>query len=219
MRKLFCAVLAVFGLGSVAVQATPVELSSFSKDYGLNKDLAASMANSGCKESVDNAWVIRSNRLNCTGYFETFDLTSVLAESIDSITLTISYSDTNRGPNNTGHQHHENWHMQLLNAELMPIGTSAALVRTNAIYQQTFTFNSAQALFNDILAGNALSFLFTHKGNGTQDFNLYSAQLTVFGTPLPVVNPSNPVPAPTGILLFGLGLALIGGIRNAAKTK
>ena len=184
----------------VSTTALAVPLGSYSHNYGS----ASGQFDPGGNDALGNGYVTVSDH-STNRFNDSFDFSGLNYSAIDHFDLTLIYSNTNGAPFNP-----EIWFAR-------PGGTpdqytSFRLNSTgNSSVSQTFTVDSSLVPeFNQMVAAKNFFFWFAEDTYGADDFKLYSAKLSVDGTP---------VPEPGTMMLLGagfLGLAVYGKRRKSA---
>ena len=222
MKKSLFPMLVVAGLAlSASVQASPVLLDTITHNYGNQHYVPNSVKankNPNCDSAAQDWLVIKDRSNGCQRFYDNFSFADLAYQSIDSLELSLSYSDTNNfeGLPIIG----EKW-------QVRP-GVSSSTAGNqyfdlklvgNTITSGIFTFTRDNlAIFDQIVNAKNFSLWFVEDALGANNFLLYSATLNVYGS-APQITPQNPdttvaVPAPAGIALFGLGLTLMGLTRR-----
>lgn len=198
-----------FGL-LVATDASAATLGVYTHDYGNG----AGQVDPGGDDVLGDGYVVvgdhggNSAANNDPGEFtDTFDLTELSDDTIESYELTLSFSLA--GPSI---RPNEAWLVQFQGSDgLDTMDDDFALLRSGAS-PQTITFNvtsdpvtNGDAFENSLVTG-LFTFGFGEMTSGFDSFVLNSATLTVNGTPAPV-------PLPAG------GLLLLGGLSGLAAFR
>ncbi|MCG5510331.1 hypothetical protein [Ectothiorhodospira lacustris] len=215
-RALQAILLASVMLCSAAVSAAPVLLGALEKDYGMGagKVAAASMGAGSCDGRGGNSITIR-NSSGCQRFYDAFDFSGFSFGEIDHLALTISYSNTNASfffvPT-------EFWNVRPAASPVLASDSLYSMTRVGGGgTSSTFVFDGTLDIFDEIVASQSLFLWFAHTGAGSQNFNLFSAHLEVWGTaPLQEQPSAVPEPKVIGLLLMGL-LAMAAGLRRSAR--
>ena len=148
----------------------------------------------------------------CNRFYDYFDLEAVNYDSIDSFTLSLTFSATNDALPFLFFSIREDWKVMAASG-----GNNADTVNKRDIASvdgktsQDFIFNASNtSVFSDILAKNEFGFWLGDEAFGANNFNLFSATLKIEGT-------ATAVPEPSMLALFGL--ALLGMTRIKPRKK
>lgn len=209
MKKVLKATLAGLLLtATVSVaNAAVVQLGSISKTYGSGPggSTPASLAGPGACDTLNaNSVTVRDGGGGCTQrFFDLFDFSSLSYTSLDHLTLTLSFNNTNNFL--------EDWRVRFAQSTTV---ASSILMNMSEVGSsgttQAFTFDAANggSVFSTIAANEKMYLWFAEEGLGAHNFNLLSARLDVYGTA---------VPEPASMALFGIALGALGLSRR--KTR
>ncbi|MBK1672762.1 hypothetical protein CKO35_05495 [Ectothiorhodospira shaposhnikovii] len=181
---------------------------------GAGKVAAASMGAGSCDDRGGNSITIR-NSSECQRFYDAFDFSNFSFGEIDHLALTISYSNTNASfllvPT-------EFWNVRPAASPVLASDSLYSMTRVGGRgASSTFVFDSTLDIFDEIVASQSLFLWFAHTGIGSQNFNLFSAQLEVWGTASLQEQPSAvPEPKVIGLLLMGL-LVMVAGLRRNTR--
>ncbi len=199
--RFLCASLALgtcLGLSGMAGAAT-VDIT---KDYG---GAVTPIYGSGGTMAADHVSVIDRNDTTGNRFFDKFNFGALVSGTVNSIKLTLHYS---LAPHTTSFGFSkEDWRVYgttnggTSTTDRIQVGNRLSSSST-ATWTATFTSGS---VFSQALTSGVFAFWFGDEGYAANDFNLYSAAVTVDYTPATV-----PLPAGGILLLGGLGgLALL----------
>lgn len=226
MKKSLFSMLVVAGLTlSAFVQASPILLDTITHNYGSQHyvpDSVKANKNPNCDAAAQDWLVIKDRNNGCQRFYDNFNLTDLMYQSIDRFELKLTFSEAGSS-SLFGLIPTEIWRVRpSLNAEISG-EQYFDLNRTQSEESQIFTFTRNNlTIFDQIVNAKNFSLWFAEFSRGTDTFKLHNASLSVFGVGQQITpeNPDNTVavPAPAGIALFGLGLTLLGlGRRNKRK--
>ena len=214
--------LVVAGLTlSAFVQASPILLDTITHNYGNQHYVPNSVKankNPNCDSAAADWLVIKDRDNGCQRFYDNFNLTNLMHQSIDRFELKLTFSEAGSS-SFFGSIPTEFWTVRpSLNAAIEG-EQYFYLNRAENEESQTFTFTRNNlAIFDDIVNANNFSLWFAEFSLGTDAFKLHNASWSVCGVGQQNIpeNPDNTVtvPAPAGIALFGLGLTLMGLTRR-----
>ena len=207
MKQLYKAVVATsIGVCASAAFASPVSLGTIQHLYGTdaNRQLSSisSVFHPGGNCDTPNAATITvraTAAATCNRFADAFDFSSIAFDSIDRFEITLDFTGAR---NQQGLFSSERWNVR--GASNYEQSATTFGNQLNGGGTQTFVFNSSAALFGDIV--NAETFMLSFSSNSnSNNFNLSSARLEIFG-----VSALASVPEPGTLALVGaalLGLA------------
>ena len=199
--SLFAGAVAMMAGLAFSVQAALI--GTITHDYG-HSYAAPSLGSDTCDALNLNSITV-TNGEGCQRFYDIFDFSHLNFASIDKFELTLSYDlaadivcrwifcldrnnwyarpaiDAEDGSGN----------FRFVNSRLQS-GTQTA----------TIMFDSSLDVFTQIVDSESF-YLWFSRSTGRNSFDLYSASLSVFGTP---ASDTTPVPAPATLALLGLGL-------------
>ncbi|MEE2002022.1 PEP-CTERM sorting domain-containing protein [Alkalimonas sp. MEB108] len=178
-------------------------IGTITHDYGFDKHAPSHMNYGGYCGSLhtDYFQVVRPSLSTCatgSSFHDAFDFSHLAFEEITSFELTLNHQFSNGvwvvRPGASRFAASDD--INLFNAFLSDrrLSSSQQIV--------TYTFTSSLDVFDDIVSSGSF-YLWFSRFSGTNNFNLYSATLSVYGTP---ASDTTPVPAPATLALLGLGL-------------
>lgn len=190
--------LAATGMLAAALAAPAAEaatLGVFTRDYGSGPG----RIDPGGNDVLATGHVTVSDQ-STSRFFDSFDFSSLTYSSIDSLTLTLSFSGA--GPSFVPF---EAWAVRVQGSNASSSSDDRFAALTDAASPQSVTLTLAADVlgvnaFAHSLATEQLTFWFSEFTPGADSFRLVSASLTVSGTPAAV-----PLPAAGGLLLGALG--------------
>lgn len=206
MNKLFFIVILLFSNTAFAGLIGNIE-----HDYGSNY-IPSLMGGSACDVQQATHLTIKDSS-GCQRFVEVFDFSHFSFDSIDYFQLDLTFSATSNDNCWWFLCEFESWHVRpALNSSYAPATGLPALIRANGVTQQSFVFNASNlsSIFDEIVNNNAFYLWFAENSYGSDQFNLYSANLSIYGMPAQSApDDVTPVPAPASIALLGLGLLML----------
>ncbi|MDP4530057.1 PEP-CTERM sorting domain-containing protein [Alkalimonas delamerensis] len=196
---------AVAMMAGLAFSAQAALIGTITHDYG--QSYAAPSLGSGTCDALNLNSITVTNGEGCQRFYDIFDFSHLNFASIDKFELTLSYDlaadivclvrfclDRN------------NWNARpafdaIEGSGSRNFGVINPRLRSG---EQTVTimFDSSLDVFTQIVDSESF-YLWFSRSTGRTSFDLYSASLSVFGTP---ASDTTPVPAPATLALLGLGL-------------
>lgn len=206
MKKLFLVAAFLFSNATFAGLIGNVE-----HNYG-SSSIPSALANGACDVQQATHLTIKDSS-GCQRFVEVFDFSDFSFDSIDYFQLDLTFSATRNDNCLWIFCEFESWHVRpALNNSFAPATNLPALIRADGITQQSFVFNASNlsSIFDQIVNNNLFYLWFAENSLGSDQFNLYSANLSIYGTPAQSApDDANPVPAPASIALLGLGLLML----------
>ena len=206
MKKLILIVTLLFSNAAFAGLIGNVE-----HNYGSGY-APLSMGSSSCDIQQTTHLTVKDGS-GCQRFVDMFDFSSFSFDNVDYFQLDLTFSSTRNDYCIWIFCENESWHVRpALNTSYAPATNLPALIRADGMTQQSFVFNATNlsSIFNDIINNNAFYFWFAENSMGSDQFNLYSANLSLYGTPAQTVpDETVPVPAPASIALLGVGLLML----------
>jgi hypothetical protein len=189
-----------------APMAEAATLGVFTRDYGS----APGRVDPGGNDVLSPGYVTVSDQ-STSRFFDSFDFSALSASSIDSLTLTLSFSGA--GPSYFLFFPTEIWSVRIQGSTPAAATDDHFTTLSDALSPQTVTLSAATDgggvnAFAQSLASGQLAFWFSESSLFADAFRLTSASLTVEGTPPPA-----PVPLPAG------GLLLLGALGGLAARR
>ncbi|QBL08342.1 PEP-CTERM sorting domain-containing protein [Rheinheimera sp. D18] len=208
MNKLLFSAVLLFSSSSFAGLIGNIE-----HNYGTTSYIPSSMGTKSCDTKNANSITIKDTSSGCQRFADVFDFSALDFATISHFELDLTFSGTNN-------RYcfifcfNEDWRiLPASNGQRATLAEQTKLTRASGITQQTFVFdaNTLSSLFNDIVDSKKFSLWFSEEAFGANNFNLYSANLSVYGTAAsqPVADEPAKVPAPASIALLGLGLLML----------
>ncbi|MEH8019764.1 PEP-CTERM sorting domain-containing protein [Rheinheimera metallidurans] len=182
--------------------------------YGTDNYIPNSMGTNSCDSKNTGSVTIKDTSTGCQRFSDVFDFSALDFDTIDRFELDLTFSGTNnRNCVMFIFCANEDWRiLPASNGQRATLAEQTKLTRASGITQQTFVFdaNTLSSLFNDIVDSKKFSLWFSEEAFGANNFNLYSANLTIHGSASqPVADEPAKVPAPASIALLGLGLLML----------
>lgn len=212
MNKLLFSAVLLFSSSSFAGLIGNIE-----HNYGTTSYIPSSMGTKSCDSKNANSITVKDTAKGCQRFADVFDFSALDFDTVDHFQLDLTFS----GANDRdcfwifGCYANEDWSVHP--ASTSKAATSAEMrsleQTTGARITQSFTFNASNlsSIFNEIVDNKKFYLGFAESSFGADNFNLYSANLSVYGTAAsqPVVDEPAKVPAPASIALLGLGLLML----------
>lgn len=210
MNKLLFSAVLLFSSSSFAGLIGNIE-----HNYGTTSYIPSSMGTKSCDSKNANSIIVKdtAKAKGCQRFADVFDFSALDFASVDRFELNLSFSNT--GSYLDFLRLFEDWSVHP--ASTSKAATSAEMrsleQTTGARITQSFTFNASNlsSIFNEIVDNKKFYLGFAESSFGADNFNLYSANLSVYGTAAsqPAADEPAKVPAPASIALLGLGLLML----------
>jgi hypothetical protein len=186
---------------AMSANATVISLGSINKNYGSGAgrgDVASTGAGS-CDKLNATSISVYDTASGCTRFSDTFDFSNLNYQSIDSLDLTLSFSNTNDYITVIFFRVYEDWRIKIADTAAHASTHTMDMNNSTASTTQTFHITAASNpdVFANIAANGKFQLWFGDEALGANNFKLASASLQVNGTP---------VPEPASIALFGVAL-------------
>ncbi|MEL7184546.1 MAG: VPLPA-CTERM sorting domain-containing protein [Pseudomonadota bacterium] len=197
MKQVFAS-LALAALALVSAPADAATLGVFTQNYGAGQD-------QGVQGGTYGNNFVRVEEFAAVPFADTFDFSGLTYDSIDSITLTLDFDRAGPRIRNNGVVR-EAWDLNVQGSQIGPTFDNFVGLLDDSQAPMDFVLSAASDVgsidaFATALANQRITFWFTEPGFISIDnFRLFSATLTVSGTPAVV-----PLPAPVFLLLTALG--------------
>ena len=203
MKKFLKQAIPALFLAACAASASAgvIALGSVDKDYGsaAGRGDTASTGGRSCDTLNATSITVRDTSSGCTRFSDTFNFSSLVYKSIDSLELSLTFSNTNDYLDFGFIKFNEDWRVKI--ADTSSHSSKFTLDMNNSTAQTTQLFHIDASthpdVFANIVANRRFQLWFGDEAFGANNFMLSSASLTVNGTP---------VPEPTGIALFAIAM-------------
>ncbi|MCC5795167.1 MAG: hypothetical protein JJT85_10610 [Chromatiales bacterium] len=207
MNKIASSLVSVAALTLIGSAANAALIGTITHDYGTGPgQVSTPSLGAGTCDTLNSNSITVTNSSGCQRFFDVFDFSGFAYDSIDSFELTLGFSDTNSLVEQCFlffcSDVRDDWRVRPASSAINGSASLPAMTRSDSYVEQTFAFDSTLDLFGDIVAGEAFYLWFAQEAGGARSFELFSASLSVFGTPTAAV----PAPAPLGLLLGGIAL-------------
>ncbi|MCC5886363.1 MAG: hypothetical protein JJT88_08005 [Gammaproteobacteria bacterium] len=203
---------AVAALLLIGTAANATLLTTISHDYGTGPgQVSTPSLGAGTCDTLNSDSITITNSSGCQRFFDVFDFSGVAYDSISGFELTLTYSDAR-----AGFWGLQPWRVRPASSPTEAVTLTSeqpSLGSSNDLVTNTFAFEPSLSIFDDILAGEAFYLWFNATAGGAQSFNLFSADLAIFGEP---ATSAVPTPATLALLLGGLGL--LGAFRRRPRV-
>ncbi len=205
------AITAVSFLGATAAVAEPVSLGTIEHLYGADagRQLPSIMSiyhPGGNCDAVNGASITvkATTASSCNRFGDVFDFSGIDYDSIDHFALTLTFSGA-KDQKQFG-LISESWSVR---AGYNYTVTGVDFGTLGASGPQTFTFGGTKSNFANVLDAEAFYLFFATSQGTSMKFDLASAKLEIFGTPV-----VTSVPEPGSLALLSLSMIALWGVRR-----
>ena len=184
-------------------------------DYGngVGKYSPNSLNSSNTCDTLNSNFVTVTDSSSCGRFYDYFDFSVADFASITSLELTLDFSGAGNG-----RFWSEDWNVRP--GASASQGSGYDYGHDVNITSSVITFdasNLGSTIFANMLVNERFTLMFAEESWFNDNFELYSASLTVNGQTqevvLPQSNPATKVPEPSMLALFGLGLLFISRVK------
>lgn len=207
MKRPFNYVLSALMFGLCTASASAAVITTIDKQYGKGMD-TASTGRGSCDTLNAKSITVRDTPLFCDRFSDTFDFSDKKYLSIDSLKLTLTFSNTNdavRIPF-TPIAFPEDWKVVIADSASQRSDTLMDMNSWKSAGSQTFTIKASTHadVFSNIARDGKFYLRFGDESLFLNNFNLSAANLEVNGT----------VPEPSSIALLGISLLGVAAARR-----
>jgi hypothetical protein len=199
LNKLVPALL--FATFAASANASVVALGSIDKLYGSDagRGATASTGTGSCDQLNATSITVKDTSSGCTRFHDTFDFSGMKYKSIDSLDLTLSFSNTNDYNTFFFVKIYEDWRVKIADTSAHASQYTMDMTNSTAATTQLFHIDATRNpdVFANIAANGYFQLWFGDEALGANNFKLSAASLTINGTP---------VPEPSSIALFGMAV-------------
>lgn len=197
---------------AAAVQAAPVSLGTIEHLYGTDSGRQFSSImdiyhpGGNCDTANASSLTVKATSASsCNRFADAFDFSGISYDSIDHFTITLGFSNARNQVFGV-----ERWNA--LGGYNYTHGGDT-LGTLNASGPQSFTFDSSDSRFANVLDTEQFFLFFSTSLGSSMQFDLSSARLELFGTP-----GTTAVPEPGPLALISLSLLALGAVRRTRRS-